>query len=355
MNIPFQRLHNQRLLEPSFETPADVVQWFGAVQSQDYPAAKWAVAQRTGGLNDAAIEQAYNEGKILRLHVLRPTWHFVTAEDIRWMLELTGARVLAATASYFRQLELDAAICARSNDIIAKALQGGNHLTREEIGTLLEQEGISTAGLRLGHLASYAELTGLICSGAMRGKQFTYALIDERAPQAKRLTRDETLAELAKRFFVSHGPATLKDYVWWSGLTVGDAKAGLEAIKSQLIEETIGDQTYWFSASEATSTVTTPTAYLLPNYDEYLVAYTDRSAIYGALDNEKLDARGNVLFNHTLVVDGQVVGTWKRTFKKGSAVITLTYFRSLTDVESQAVNRAVERYSEFLGMPVVVS
>jgi hypothetical protein len=354
-NIPFQRLHNQRLTEAFFDTPVEVVKWMGAVQSQDYPAAKWAVAQRTRGLNDAAVEQAFNQGAILRTHVMRPTWHFVTSDDIRWMLDLTAPRVHAATASYYRKLELDAATFAHSNDLIAKALEGGNQLTREELGVILDRAGIPTLDLRLGHMMGYAELEGVICSGAMRGKQHTYALLAERAPNAKSLPRDEALAELTKRYFTSHSPATLKDYIWWSGLTMADAKAGLDMLKSQLIEETIGDETYWFSESMPSVKAAAPIVYLLPNYDEYLVGYTDRSAIYGTLDGGKLDSRGNVLFNHTIVVDGQVVGTWKRAFKKDAVIIEPAYFRPLSEAENQAFIAAANRYGEFLGMPVTLS
>jgi hypothetical protein len=356
LNIAHQRLHSQRIAGTTFEKPSDVVEWLGAVQAQDYAGAKWAVAQRTGGMTDAAMDQALAAGTILRTHVLRPTWHFVTPADIRWMLALTAPRINAALSAYYRKLELDDSLFARSNAALAKALQGGQQLTRAELGAVLQQAGIATNDLlRLGHIMGRAELDGIVCSGALRGKQHTYALLDERAPQAKLLTRDEALAELAQRYFTSHGPATLKDYSWWSGLSAADAKAGLEMSKPQLTHEVIDGQTYWLAAATPTAKAIAPVASLLPNFDEYIVGYTDRSAVYDAQHTEKLDSRGNVLFNHIIVIDGQIVGTWKRTFKKGAVVIASQPFTTLSAAEGQAFVAAAHRYGEFLGLPVVFS
>src|SRR5688572_10872776 len=227
--IPTQRLHNQHISQVGFRQPAEVVGWLGAVQAQDYAAAKWALALRAPGLTDADVDRALADGSILRTHVLRPTWHFVLPDDIRWMLALTAPRINALSAYYYRQMGLDDATFARSNDVLAKALQGGQQRTREELAAVLHQAGIYNGELlAFTYLMIRAELDGVVCSGARRGKQFTYALLDERAPQARQLTRDEALAELARRYFSGHGPATLADFVWWSGLTVTDARSGLE-------------------------------------------------------------------------------------------------------------------------------
>ena len=356
LDIARLRLHNQHISTADFEQPVDVVRWMGAVQAQDYEGAKWAVAQRTNGLSNALLEQACTDGTILRTHVMRPTWHFVTPADIRWMLELTAPRVNALSAYYYRRLELDDAIFARSNAVVTKALQGGNQLTRAELGSVLKKAGMATHDLlRLTYMVGRAELDGLICSGAKRGKQFTYALLDERAPQAKTLARDEALAELAKRYFTSHGPATLKDYVWWSGLTTADARAGLEMIKSSLFHEDVDGKTYWFAASNPPPKSGAPAVYLLPDYDEYSVGYADRSAVFDEQHTDKLDSRGSVLAQYIIVVDGKIVGTWKRTFKKGAVVIATTLFTALTDPEEQAFVAATERYGKYLGMPVVLS
>jgi DNA glycosylase AlkZ-like len=353
--IALQRLHNQLITHQTFEKADDVVRWLGAVQAQDYAAAKWALGLRMQNATDEIIEQAFTSGAILRTHVMRPTWHFVSPTDIRWLLALTAVRVNTANALSYRRLELDDALFMHSNAVLAKALQGGKQLTRAELVSVLQRAGIvSDNVLRFTYIIMRAELDGIICSGARRGKQFTYALFDERAPQARVLDRDQALAELARRYFTSHGPATLQDFVWWSGLTVADAKTGLEMVKSQFIHEVVGDQTYWHSTSMPPSNDLSQTIYLLPNYDEYTVGYTDRSAIFDASDAEKFDTRGNVL-NPTIVLDGLVVGTWKRTLKNDSVLLTPNLFTTLTKAEEHALVESVNRYSTFLNMPVNVN
>jgi len=354
LDILQQRLHNQLLSQTKFTQPSQVVAWLGAVQSQDYAGAKWALAQRTNGLTDAVIEQAFARGEILRTHVLRPTWHFVTPVDIHWMLALTAPRVRAAMAYMNRQLGLDTAIFEKSNAALTKALQGNKQLTRSELGQILQKAGIPVDGLNLGHLMGRAELDGIICSGARRGKQHTYALLEERAPQAKSLEPDEALAELTKRYFTSHGPATLPDFVWWSGLTTTDARKGIEFVKSQFDHEVVDDQTYWFIASGSTRKLS-PTVHLLPDYDEYTVGYTERAEIFDITHSNKLDARGSVLAQYSIMINGQVAGTWKRTIKKNEVLIELVPFIMLTDDQNQAIIAATQQYGKFLELPVVLA
>lgn len=355
--VATQRLHHQQLAAPAFANPSAVVGWLGAVQSQDYAGAKWALGQRTqGNVTDAALDQAFNRGAILRTHVLRPTWHFVTPADIRWMLALTAPRINAKLATYYRNLELDDAIFARSNAALTVALQGGQQLTRPQLTSVLAQSGIVTGDLlRITHLLIRAELDGIICSGGRQGKQFTYALLDERAPHAKPLDRDEALAELAKRYFTSHGPATLKDYVWWSGLTMSDAKVGLGLVEPQLVHEVIDGQSYWLAASAPLAEVGGPVVSLLSNYDEYIVGYTDRRAIFEPQHAPQLDERSNPLFMHTVVIDGQIAGTWKRTFTKNSVNVTFSPFTPWNEAQTKAVYVAAQRYAEFVGLSLSVN
>ena len=354
LTIAHQRLNNQKLSHTKFTSPQEIVKWLGAVQSQDYQAAKWAVGLRSKNLNDAALEESFTSGAILRTHILRPTWHFVLPEDIRWMLTLTAPHVRAALAYYDRSLKVDAATLRRSHDAIGKALQGGKQLTRDEISAALRKAGIVSDGQRLGHLVMHAELDGLICSGARRGKQFTYALLDERAPLARTLERDEALMELVKRYFTSRGPATLKDFAWWSGLSMAEVQRGLEMVKSGFEHKAVDEQVYWYSASASGKKDASPSAYLLPNYDEYVVGYTDRSAIYDESQNHKLDARGNFLFQNTIVIDSQVIGTWKRTLKKNEIILELSPFEKLTKIQKQAMDHAANRYGAFPGLPATI-
>jgi hypothetical protein len=348
--IALQRLHQQRLSHPEFTNPGEMVAWFGAVQAQDYAGAKWALGLRMEKATDDVIERAFTDGAILRTHVMRPTWHFVTPADIRWMLELTAPRVNAASAYMYRQVELDEALFSRSNEVIAKALQGGHQLTRAELGAALAEAGIVAEGVRLAYIVGRAELDGVVCSGPRRGKQFTYALVEERAPQAKTLPRDEALAELTRRYYTGHGPATVHDFAWWSGLTVADAKAGLQMVASQLTHEVIDGKTYWFLASMPPAAEPPQPALLLPTYDEFLVGFSS----FDKSRKGEQDGR-NLVFDSTMVIGGKVVGTWKRTFKKGAVVIELARFAPLTAAEGEAIAAAAQRYGEFLDMPVVLS
>lgn len=355
LDLANQRLYNQHLTGKPFDRIEEVVRWLGAVQSQDYGGAKWALGLRLQGIADADIDRAFNEGKILRTHVMRPTWHFVDPADIRWLLNLTAPRVHAFNAYYYRQLEIDEALIQRSNEAIIKALQGNNYLMRSELASVLQNVGIEAEGMRLGYIIHHAELDAIICSGPRRGKQFTYSLLDERAPQAKRLTRDEALVELIRRYFTSHGPATMQDFAWWSGLTVTDTKTGIELLKPQLDSEVIDGQTYWFSASMSTPPTQDPSPYvhLLPNYDEYTVAYKDRSAIYDPAQYQ--DSEVNFLFNHTLVINNQVVGSWKRTVKQRAVVIEFAPFLPFSEAENQALTVATERFGKFMELPIVLA
>jgi hypothetical protein len=328
------------------EKPEEVVGWLGAVQAQDYGGAKWALGLRLQGATDDDVEKAFTDGSILRTHLMRPTWHFVTPADIRWLLALTAPRVHALNQLYYRKLELDQAIFNRSTTALENALHGGKQLTREQLRQVFHRAGISTQGeMRMGYLMMCAELNGIVCSGGRRGKQFTYMLLDDRAPQARILARDESLAELAKRYFVSHGPATAQDFAWWSGLTVADARSGIEMVISQLIVEVIDGSEYWFSDSMPSAIIPSPAAYLLPNYDEY-GSYKDRSAIFEATKVNKL------VFGHLIAIDGRIAGTWKRTLKKDTIVIETNTFAPLNEAEREAVATAARRYGAFLGLPV---
>lgn len=271
------------------------------------------------------------------------------------MLELTSPRVHTAVGTYYRQFELDDAVFAKTDTILAKALQEDKLLRKSDLVAVLQQNGYTGDDLRFAHMIMHAELQGVITSGPRKGKHFTYMLLDDRAPNARRLERDEALAELARRYFSSHGPATLKDYVWWSGLATADARAGIEMVKSALAQEVIAGETYWFADSGEYAGSDLPVVHLLPNYDEYLVAFTDRSAAFDTAVQIQLDARGNILFSHILVIDGHVAGTWKRTIKKEDVMIALSMFRALSDVEREAVRVAANRYGEFVGKRAVVT
>jgi len=348
------RLNNQRIAGTRFEQPADVVAWLGAVQAQDYLGSLWAVGLRMQKAVEADIERALANRTMIRTWPMRGTLHFVAAADIRWMLELLTPRVVANNAQRIhRQFGLDEATFARCKDLFVRALEGGKQLTRNATYEVLEAGGISTASGRGLHILGRLAQDGLICFAGRVGKQQTFALLDEWAPKAKRMVRDEALAEIARRYFTSHGPATLQDFAWWSGLTTADAKAGLEMAKRFLAQEVSDGQTYWLASSMPAAKDSPPTAYLLPAFDEYTVAYKDRSAVLDPKYTKQVNS-GNGIFYPTIVVDGQVAGTWKRTIKKDKLLITPSLFAKLKRAETRAFAEAANRYGEFLGASVML-
>jgi hypothetical protein len=350
--IAEHRLRRQLVTLEGLRQPADVVGWFGAIQAQEYDAAKWALGLRMReDTVDAAIERAFDRGQILRTHVMRPTWHFVTPADIRWLLELTAPRVHRAMASYTRRLELDARTLVRGTTIIEHALgDGGPHLTRPELGDRFKRHGLVTAGPRLALHTMHAELEGVICSGPRRGTQITYALLQDRAPTAQRLTRDEALATLSRRFFTSHGPATIRDFVWWSGLTTADARRGVEMNRAR--REDVEGQTYWTIGDAPRRAERSLLAHLLPIYDEYLVAYRDRVAVPHGPSIVTSDLAGSVTFRHAVVIAGHVAGTWRTIRQEGGLLVHVIPLRRLTGRERRALGDTARRYERFLSVPV---
>jgi hypothetical protein len=351
--IASQRLVNQHLVKPTLASASDVVALLGAVQAQDYGSAKWALAQRTSGATDADVETEIAAGAILRTHILRPTWHFVAPADIGWMLTLSAPRVHAANAYWYRWLEVDDAVARRSRAVLTKALRDGKQLTRAELGQVLTRAKIQVGTpQRLACIVMRAELDGLICSGARRGKQFTYALLEELVPRPRTLERDEALHELAKRYFSTRGPATADDFAWWSGLTKAEAKRAAQSTGRELEQRMIDGKPYWFPTPARPARRKTPMAHLLPNYDEYFVGFKDRSAFSERLRAAGIEARTDALSGHILAINGQIVGGWGRIFRGKEAVIRLKLLQKLTAEEKRAVGSAAKRFTDFLGMPV---
>jgi hypothetical protein len=330
-----------------------VVRHLLAVQSQDYPNAKWAVGQRLRGARatDVGLDRAFDAGEIVRTHVLRPTWHFVAPEDLRWLLALTGPRVHQASGYQYRLLEIDAALAARARAVFEEALRGGVALTREELGARMIEAGIEAKGLRLAYLVGHAELEAVICSGPRRGKRQTYALVEERIPPARARTRDEALAELATRYVEGHGPAQAADLAWWSGLTLADARIALESATPPLVREQHSERTVWASPTQPVESFRSPVVHLLPNYDELLVAFRDRT---DAFDPDlPPDSRvPQVILGHVIVRDGLVIGAYRRRDIEGRTTLEIDLAIELDSPERAAVKAAVDRFAAFVGRPV---
>jgi hypothetical protein len=352
--IPYLRLHNQMISGSALETPAETVAWLGAVQAQDYLAALWAVGLRTPGATERSVEQALADGSIIRTWPMRGTIHFIAAADARWMLELLTPRVLARQAGRLKkEFDIDETVSARCATILGDALRGGGRLTRNDAYHLLEANGVAASGQRGLHILWRLAHERIICFGPREGKQPTVVLFDEWIPDGEPLERDEALSRLATRYFTSHGPATLHDFIWWSGLTAADARAAVERAHEHLRREDIDGQRYWLSSSAPERIRRDPGLHLLPAFDEYTVAYRDRSAVLGPVTKGEIVST-NGIFNPIIVIDGQVVGTWKRRLEKESVVVMPNPFRELTKAERKSLATAADRYGTFLGLAAEV-
>lgn len=350
MDLVDRRLSNQKLTSQPFSKPEEVVSWFGAVQAQDFAAAKWALTLRSQITTDKEVEDAFNKSLILRTHVMRPTWHFVSPQDIRWLLKLTSERVQRFNGSYFRRSGYDREIFKKTNKILEKNLSG-QFLTREEIKKIMEINKIPLDALGLSFVMMQAELEGVVVSGPKKGKQFTYALFEERVPKYPDLDRDQALSELVKRYFQSHGPAQIKDFVWWSGLTVKDTIKGISMQKGIQKEKIEGKDFYFFenSASQLTDSV-----FLVPAFDEYFVAYSDRSEILEEKYKKHLNLGGGMI-NGAIIVNGKMVGGWKRIIFKNRVDIQTNLLDKITSTQRENLEKEVEKFGKFLNLnPVIV-
>jgi winged helix DNA-binding protein len=348
MKIGRARLANQQVTRPRFTDPADVVRWHGAVQAQDYLGGLWGVGLRTQGATESSVEDAVRRRAIVRTWPMRGTLHFVAASDVRWMTKLLTPRVIQGARSRYRQLELDDRVFAKSARVVERSLAGGKVVRRDRLYEIWSAAGIRTHDSRGLHLLGFHAMTGLLCFGPREGKQQTFTLLEEWLPAARTLERDEALGELARRYFTSHGPATVHDFAWWAGLTIAEARAGLDGAKSQLVGEEIGGRSFWFADAEPIRG-SDSRAHLLPPWDEFTVAYRDRSDILDAKFARRVNNGGGVL-SPVMVVGGHVIGTWKRTLGKGSGVITPTFFQRVGPKERRALEAAAHRYGQFLGV-----
>ena len=354
-DIAHYRLFNQHIASSECKKPSEVVAGLGAIQAQDYLGSLWSIGLRLPDATEETIQQAIADRTIVRTWPMRGTLHFVAATDVRWMLELLAPRVIACSARRHELFGLDASLIARIKKLFVEALEGGRQLTRDEMYRLLEQADIPVTGQRGLHILWRLAHEAVICFGAHRGKQATFALLDEWLPKTEALRRDQALAELARRYFTGHGPATQQDFVWWSGLRIADAKAGIEMVSTQLRCETMDGKIYWMPQDMTASPKNSRPVYLLPGFDEYMLGYTDRSASLDPLHTKEILPGNNGVFSATIVIGGRIIGTWKRVFQKQEVVITPRPFIPLDKLQRRALAAAAERYSHFVGKRVAIA
>jgi hypothetical protein len=347
--IAVRRLKSQSLVGSTFRTAAEVVAYFGAMQAQEYLCALWAVGMRVPDSTEAEIRQAVEQREIVRGWPMRGTIHFTAAEDTRWILELTAPRQLAIYGRRLAELGLDEATLAQANDTMAQALDMDGRLSRPQLFKALEAAGVSTAGQRGAYMLYRAVLDRVICQVGVERNTAYYMPFEAALPDARSLPRDEALAELTRRYFQSHGPATAHDFAWWAGLTVADAKEGIGGAGKALEQETMDGGEYW-SAAGAADTVSDagPVIRLLPMYDEYLVAYRDRSASVSPAQMGSYGSGNNPVFSWVILINGQARGIWKRTVKKDTVEIELMPDVSLSAEERDALDMEVQRFANFV-------
>ncbi|QHT68121.1 winged helix DNA-binding domain-containing protein [Rhodocytophaga rosea] len=323
-----------------------MVEWFGAMQGQEYTQTKWGLGLRLPQHTDNDIESELNEGKILRTHLLRPTWHFVSSNDIYWLLKLTAPRVHTSNAYMYRQMELSDKVFNQCNDILITTLEGAKHLTREAINEEFKKHKIIAKGHRLSYIMMNAELEGIVCSGARQGNQFTYTLLEERVKHKNSLDKDEALAQLSIRYFNSRNPATVKDFATWSGLTIGDCKKGIGMIKKSLHKEIIAQQEYFLNPDTSLPDKQLGKIHFLPIYDEFIMGYKDRNAIMTLKNN------ASFRYDSMVVYEGQVIGTWKRTITKNSIDIEYDFFKPLNSLQCKVWDESLNQMSCFFNLKV---
>jgi hypothetical protein len=345
------RLSTQRLSSRTYPSAPAVVSGLLGIQAENYAQASWAIATRTPGMGVDELDGLYDSGAILRTHVLRPTWHFVLPDDIRWLLEVTVPRIRPSLVQLQRSLGIGDDVLDASSQVISETLSGNIHLSREEIGERLEDSGLPGSGQALGLALSHAELSALICSGAVVDGRHTHALLDERAPNSRRLERDEALAELALRYFTGHGPATERDLAYWASLTVTDIRKGLAQVSDRLDTFDHDGRTFWFGEPPPPDDGLSPRGHLLQILDEYYRGYQDSRYV---LDVAGIVPRGREASMGMVLVDGQMVGNMSRTLRPDAVLFEIAPFRDLGNDELHAVREAGDRYGKFLGLEATV-
>ncbi len=348
MHIPHHRLHTQQIAQQQFQQPNELLNWMGAMQAQDYEMSKWAVALRLPDANENKIETALNNGELIRTHILRPTWHIVSAENHRWMMDLSAPQLIRTLNSYAKRDDVDDKTLLKAEKIILKILAKNNHCTRDEIMAVLQKEKINTDGYRSAHIMFHAELNGLVCNGIRKGKEITYALLDERILQSKKISRDEALAKLATIYFQSHSPATLKDFSWWSGLNQTDAKKAIDFISKILEKIEVGEQTYFVFHSKEKIKPNSE-IHLLPAFDEYIISYNHRLDVVDKIHSPKAFTN-NGIFKPMIVHDGKIIGTWKRTITGKKLKTEILPFEKISKQTETEIERKMEEFKQYCSL-----
>jgi winged helix DNA-binding protein len=318
-----------------------------AMQGQEHAYARWSVAQRTAGAVGAgAVDADFDAGRILRTHVLRPTWHYVAPDDLGWLIALSGPIVDGRNARRYRELGLDPATLRTAADVMAGAVAAGPR-TRHGLGAELERRGIAVTGQRLPYLLMYAELRAVLCSGPMVGRHHTYAPFEERVPRNVAREPDDAATELARRYFVSRGPALLDDFVWWSGLDAARARRALEQARPHLVSHTVDDRTYWFAEAGRRASPARPRVDLVQCYDEIVISYRASRDVLQTGSRSFAVPQHVAGFVHVLLLDGRLLGHWRPVRDRDGVRVETRVDGSVDRELAAAIAAATERYRRF--------
>jgi len=351
--ISHHRMASQKLYQENQCSPDEIVHHFGAMQAQDYPMAKWAIGSRCNS-SEKEIEEAVNSGKIIRTHILRPTWHFVSSDDIYWMLDLSAPQVQRFTISAAKKFDYDLKKLDQINNKIQKLLSGNNHLTRDEIMLELDIKRTSKEDFLSAAIMMHSELDGLVCNGRMKGKQITYALLEERVQKPKaKMSKEEGLAKLALRYFESHGPATLLDFSWWSGFAPTICQKAINAIELQLNSIAVDNQTYWLAKNRSLEDNFRESVHFLPAFDEILISYKTREVSFSG-DHQSKTFTNNGIFKPVILENGKVIGIWKRTIKKDHVKIETEFFNETETSKKEILFEGIKAFETYLETKVII-
>ena len=345
-DIPSFRLASQQLGHTTMTKPEGMVWWLGAVQAQDYEGGLWSIGLRLPGSTRRDIEKALDDRRIVRTWAMRGTLHMVPADDVGWILSLVAPRMVRVHARREKELGLTGEDFMKGRELVTGALEGGRSMTRPEIYRVLAEGGVSPDGQRGYHILFRLALKAVICVGSRRGKEHSIVLLEEWVGEGHGSDHDEALADLARRYFSSHGPATLQDFTWWSGLPAADAREGMAALGGEFTTRAAGKKTLFMVAGQ--DPYPGREAHLLPPYDEFFIAYRDRSAF---VDPADLARTGTRLSSLPFIVGGRAAGTWKKEPRKDLMAIRTRSFTRLDGADVDALDAAVERYAAYLGMP----
>lgn len=350
LEIARARLVSQRIAGSGPATVADVVRHMGALQAQDYNASLWAIGVRAKGATVRDVEEAVERREIARTWPMRGTLHWVPAEDLRWMVELLAPRAIAKAAARTRQLEIDSAVLSRARALLETALRDGGGISRPGAYALFEANGLRPDGQRGIHILQQLAQRGVLCFGPRAGKQPTFALTERWLPEGAQPGGDEALARLVRRYFVSHGPATPHDFAWWTGLTVSDARRGLAMVAGELEQLEVDGAHYWFEPAAAAPEP--GGLFLIPGFDEFILGYTDRTAVLSPEHAKRLVPGNNGMFLSAIVAgSGEVLGTWSRRSAGGRVTIVPEWFDERV-TRAGAFEAAAARVAHFMSPAV---